>query len=313
MSMDELFDVLIVGSGPAGLAAAIYTSRAKLKTVIFEKETLGGQPMNTELIENYPGFEDGISGAELGSKMFTQATNCGAKLEFADVDGIRINPDQTITVVASAGEFTGRTLLNAGGAKHRKLGVPGEDDLSQKGLIYCAFCDGSQFAGREVAVAGGGDSGITEAMLLSRIAKKVTVLELQPNLIATKILQERASSDPKIDIRCGVKIEAVCGDDQVKAVNLCDAETGAKSVLEVGGILVSIGREPNTGYLGNAVALDQCGQIVVNEYMETSIPGIFAAGDVRSKSPRQISMAVGDGANAGLAMIRYLQKFGTGA
>lgn len=309
--MSVLYDVMIVGGGPAGLAAAIYTSRAKLKTVIFEKETLGGQPMNTELIENYPGFEEGISGAELGSKMFGQATKFGAELEIADVEGIMINPDQTITVVAATGECTGRALLNAGGAKYRKLEVPGEEDFFQKGVIYCAFCDGSQLAGKEVAVAGGGDSGITEAMLLSRLAKKVTVLELLPDLIACKILQERAACDPKIEIKCGVRIEGVCGDEQVKAINLCDVKTGEKSVMEVGGLLVSIGREPNTSYLGNAVALDQGRQIIVNEYMETSIPGVFAAGDVRSKSQRQISTAVGDGVNAGLSIIRYLQRLGT--
>jgi thioredoxin reductase (NADPH) len=309
--MSGLYDVMIVGGGPAGLAAAIYTSRAKLKTVVFEKETLGGQPMNTELIENYPGFEEGISGAELGSRMFGQATKFGAELEFADIEGIRVNPDRTLTVLASTGEFTGRTLLNAGGAKHRKLGVPGEEDFFRKGVIYCAFCDGSQLAGREVAVAGGGDSGITEAMLLSRLAKKVTVLELLPDLGACGILQERAACDPKIEIKCGVRIEGVCGDDQVKAINICDVKTGEKSVLEVGGLLVSIGREPNTGYLGDAVALDQDGQIMVNEYMETSVPGVFAAGDVRSKSQKQISTAVGDGVNAGLSIIRYLQRVGT--
>jgi thioredoxin reductase (NADPH) len=309
--MSELYDVMIVGGGPAGLAASIYTSRAKLRTVIFEKETLGGQPMNTELIENYPGFEEGISGAELGSRMFSQATKFGTALEFADVEGIRVNPDRTLTVVAATGEFTGRTLLNAGGAKHRKLGVPGEEDFIHKGIIYCAFCDGSQLAGREVAVAGGGDSGITEAMLLSRLAKKVTVLELLPQLIASKILQERAACDPGIEIRCGVRIEGVSGDDRVKALHLCDVETGGKSVLEVGGLLVSIGREPNTAYLGKAVALDQGGQILVNEYMETDVQGVFAAGDVRSKSQRQIATAVGDGVNAGLSIIRYLQRLGT--
>ncbi len=307
--MGELFDLLIVGSGPAGLSAAIYATRAKLKTTVFERETLGGQPINTELIENYPGYDQGISGAELGSKMVSQAMNQGARLEFAEVQGIELNQEKT--VIATTGRFSGRTLLIAGGAKPMKLGVPGEDDFAGKGVIYCAFCDGGRFVNQVVAVAGGGDSGITEALLLAKLVSRVIVIELMPRLTATKVLQERASSNPKIEIKCGVKIEAIRGDDQVKAIDLLETQTGERSVLEVNGILVAIGRQPNTAYLGNTVALDQGGQVIVNEYMETEVPGIFAAGDIRSKSPRQVATAVGDGVTAALLIIRYLQKVGS--
>ncbi len=306
--MSEFCDVLIVGSGPAGLAAAIYTARANFKTIVFEKESLGGQPSNTELFENYPGFEEGIAGAELAANMIGQATNQGVQLEFAEVQGITLNQDKTITVLTNAGEYLCRAILNAGGAKPKKLGVPGEEDLAGQGVIYCAFCDGSSFYGKEIVVAGGGDSAITEALLLSRIAEKITLIELMPDLLACQILQERAFAESKISIRCGLQIVAIHGDDQVKAIKLRDIKTGETEILDAEGILVSIGRQPNTDYLGDAVPLDKGDQIIVNEYMETEIPGVYAAGDIRSKSPRQVSTACGDGTNAALAIIRYLQS-----
>ena len=263
--------------------------------------------MNRDLIENYPSYPHGVLGPELGSKMMNQVMNYGAEMRLGEVEQIEIEENHKV-VRTSQGDYLGKAIIIAGGAYPRKLGIPGEEGFVDKGVFYCATCDGPRFTDKVVAVAGGGDSGITEALFLARLVSKVTIIEVLPQLTATKILQERAFSNPKIEIKCGSKIEAIVGDEQVKALDLLDIQTGERSTLQVDGILVHVGLEANTDYLRGSVPLNEKGQILVNEKMETEIPGIFAAGDIRHNSPMQIATAVGDGATAALSLGKYLES-----
>jgi thioredoxin reductase (NADPH) len=303
--MERMYDVIIVGSGPAGLTAGLYTSRARLRTLILEKEIIGGELMNRDLIENYPGYPDGILGPELGSNMIKQVMDYSPEIKLAEVEQVEINDDCKL-LKTSQGNYWGKAIIIAGGSHSRKLGVVGEQEYINKGVFYCATCDGHHFTDKIVAVAGGGDSGITEALLLTRLVSKVVVIELLPNLTATRILQERAYSNPKIEINCGIKIEAIRGDEKVEALEILDFQTQKRGVLEIDGLLVHVGIEPNTEYLKTKVPLDERGQIIVNGKMETEIAGIYAAGDIRHNSPWQISTAVGDGATAALSLEKYL-------
>lgn len=303
--MDGIYDVLIIGAGPAGLTAGIYTSRSKLGTLIIEKEALGGELVNRDLIENYPGYPDGILGPELGSNMVNQAINYGAEIQLGEVEQIKIEGNHKV-VKTPFEEYSGKAIIITGGAHNKKLGVSGEQEFADKGVFYCATCDGPRFANKVVAVAGAGDSGITEGLFLARLVSKVIIIEMLPQCTATKILQDRAFSNPKIEVRCGSKIEIIIGDEQVKALDLLDIQTGERSTLQVDGILVHIGVEPNTDYLNGIVPLDRQGYILVNEKMETEIPGVFAAGDIRHNSAMQIATAVGDGATAAISAGRYL-------
>jgi thioredoxin reductase (NADPH) len=299
------YDVIIIGSGCAGLSAGIYTSRAGLRTLIMEREMMGGELMNRELIENYPGFGAGVQGPELGSAMLEQATNAGAEVELADVIGIESKSEFKI-VRTTEQSRTCKGIIIASGAHPRKLGVPGEEEFSGNGVFYCATCDGPEFAGKAVAIAGAGDSGITEALQLEQLGCKITMVEFLSQGKASKVLLDRAMSNPNIAIKYGTRIAAVLGDERVTGVDLQDVATGAKSHLAVEGLLVRIGMIPNTEFVRDLLPLTPIGQIPVNENMETSIPGIFAAGDVRQHSPMQMATAVGDGVTAAMALGRYL-------
>jgi thioredoxin reductase (NADPH) len=302
------WDVIIIGSGPAGLTAGLYLGRANWRTIVLEKESYGGYIMNVELIENYPGFPDGVPGAQLGMDMTTQAKKYGLQLKLGEVTSVeRFSGDMVVTC-NDGKSYTGSAVIIAGGSVPKKLGVPGEERLRGNGVISCAFCDGSQFTDRVVAVCGGGDAGLTEAVYLTKIASRVILIEAMPELTATAVLRERAKDNPKLEIHCGLKVEEIIGDNQVEAIQFVKEENGGKGAIKVDGVLVHIGLDPDTDYLENVVPLDSQRQIVVNEWMETEVPGIFAAGDIRSGSPRQVSVAVGDGATAGIAVQRFLQK-----
>jgi len=301
-------DVVIIGGGPAGLTAGLYLSRANLRTVLLDKESFGGYIRNVELVENYPGFPEGISGAQLASEIVAQATKYGLQLKLAEVTGIELFSSSRWVACSNGSGYTTGAIIIAGGSKPRKLGIPGEEELAGKGVFECALCDGGEFADRAVAVFGGGDAGITEALYMTKIASKVILIEALPQLTATAVLQERALANPKLEIRCGIKGEAIIGNNHVEAIEFLDTVSGQKETLKVDGVLVHVGLDPNTDYLDGIVPLDSQGQIIVNEKMETEIPYLLSAGDIRSDSPRQIVTAVGDGATAAVTAQRLLHN-----
>jgi len=302
------WDAVIIGGGPAGLTAGLYLSRAKRRTLLLDKDSFGGYIRNIELIENYPGYSEGVGGAQLASEMVKQAEAYGLQMEPAEVTGLELFSD-TIWVACSRGQgYTTNIVIIAGGSRNKKLGVPGEEELEGKGVFSCAFCDGGHYADRVVAVCGGGDSGITEALYMAKIASKVIIMEALPELTATAVLRERVLSNPDIEIRCGVKVEAISGSDKVEAIECLDIASGKKQSIKVDGILVHIGLDANTEYLDGIIPLDDYGQIIVDGKMQTEIPHVFAAGDIRSNSPRQVVSAVGDGAMAAITAERLLQE-----
>ena len=303
--MYTLYDIIIIGSGPAGLGAGIYAARSGLRTLILERETPGGELMNINLVENYPGYQNGVSGPDLGSNMITQAVKFGCELQFANVEKIIPETNEKI-LKTSVGEYRAKTIIIASGSKSRKLGVPGEEEFTNKGVFYCATCDGPHFSGKVVAVAGGGDSGLTEALFMTGFVTRVIVIELMPQLMATKILQERVRANPKIEVRCGLKIEAIRGNGQLQFLELSHVKTGEKSRITIDGLLVRVGLVANTAYLKGTLSLNSIGQVMVDGRMETGVRGIFAVGDVRDNSSMQIVTAVADGAVAALNSLKCL-------
>jgi thioredoxin reductase (NADPH) len=303
--MDTSYEVIIVGGGPAGLAAALYAARSRIKTLILERETPGGELMNIDMVENYPGYPNGVLGPDLGSNMMVQATKFGAELQFADVKQVVPGTGEQLLKTAQ-GDFWTKAVIVASGSHSKKLGVPGEEEFANKGVFYCATCDGPRFTGKVVAVAGSGDSGLSEALFLTGFVAKVLVIEILPQLMANKTLQERVLANPKIEVRCGTKIEAIRGKEHVELLEVADMKTRQKSSFKADGLLVRVGLAANTAYLKGTLPMTAVGQVLANDLMETEIPGIFAAGDVRHNSPMQIVTAVGDGAIAAMRMLKYL-------
>jgi len=301
-------DAIIVGAGPAGLAAGLYTSRAGLKSLLIERGISGGQMVNATLVENYPGFVDGISGSELGSLMHRQATKYGLELVTAEVTGITTG--QSHLVSTTEGSFEAATVIIAAGSEYRKLGAIGEERLIGHGVSYCATCDGFLFRGREVAVVGGGDTAITDALELSRHVTKVHVIHRRDQLRAGHVLQQRAFAHPKLDFIWDTVVEEVIGQELVKGLKLSNVKTEQRSILELDGVFVAIGFMPNSQCFSNILDLNDAGYIITDETMATSVNGIFAAGDIRRNSPRQIAAAVGDGVTAAMSAFRYLQNTG---
>jgi thioredoxin reductase (NADPH) len=302
--MNKEYQVVIIGGGPAGLSAGLYTSRARLSTLLIERGLVGGLITETELVENYPGFPEGIGGLELGQLMHQQATKYGLEILLAEITGLELKQGQKI-IRTTEGDFAAETAIIASGSERLKLGVPGEKEFAGRGVSYCATCDAAFFRELPVAVAGSGDVGITEALYLTKFASKVTVIELLPKLGASRILQERATAEPKIEFRLNTKVEEIEGEEVVKRLRLRQVITGEKSNLDVAALFVSIGIKPNTDYLKGILSLDASGNIITNDKLETSIPGIFAAGDVRQSSAQQAITAAGDGATAAI----YAEKF----
>jgi thioredoxin reductase (NADPH) len=302
------YDVVIIGGGPAGLTAGLYLARAKQRTLLLDKEGFGGYIKDVELIENYPGFSEGISGAMLASEMVKQAGHYGLQMEIAEVTGIELFSGCLWVGCTNGQGFTTHVVIVAGGSRNRKLGVPGEQTLQGRGVFSCALCDGGHYADRVVAVCGGGDAGVTEALYMAKIASRVILIEAEPGLTATAILQERVSVNPKVEIRCGLRVNAIVGDEKVEAIQLADGGGQNQEEIKVDGVLVHIGLEPNTEYLEGIVPLDEQGQIIVNEKMASEVPNILAAGDVRTGSPRQVVTAVGDGAIAAMTAQALLRE-----
>ncbi len=305
--MDREYDVIIIGGGPAGLTAGLYTARARLNSLLIEKGAVGGRIVNADLVENYPGFPEGISGLELIQLMNKQATKYGLETLLAEVTSLELNDKQRI-VKTTDGDFVAKAVIIAGGSDQAQLGVPGEKEFTGKGVSFCATCDAYFFREKPIAVVGGGNAAITEALYLTKFASRVIVIHRRGKLRATRILQEKAFAEPKIEFLWDTLVEEIVGEDVVKRLKLRQITTGQKSALEIAGIFVSIGFKPNTDYIKDVLPLDSAGYIITNEKMETGIPGILAAGDIRSNSIRQIVAAAGDGATAAI----YAEKFISG-
>jgi thioredoxin reductase (NADPH) len=304
------YDVIIIGGGPAGLTAGLYASRAGLKSLLLERGLLGGQMVNATLVENYPGFPEGVAGSELGSLMHRQAARYGLEMVTAEVTGI--SDGRPYRVATSEGSFEAVAIIIATGSEYRKLEVTGEERLSGRGVSYCATCDGFFFRNREVAVVGGGDTAVTDALELSQHANKVYVIHRRDQLRAGEILQRRAFAHPKLEFIWSTVVEEVLGEKTLSGLRLRNAKTGQPSILKVDGVFVATGLMPNSRSFFDNLELDDAGYIVTDETMATSTPGIFAAGDVRRNSPRQIAAAVGDGVTAAMSAFKYVQEQGDG-
>jgi thioredoxin reductase (NADPH) len=304
-AMRKIYQVIIIGGGPAGLTAGLYCARSRFDTLLIERGVIGGQITNAERVENYPGFPRGISGIDLGQLIHEQATSYGLETLLAEV--IKAVPNQRHNLVStSEGDFVSESIIIASGSQFRKLGVPGEDKFVGKGVSYCATCDGPLFKGKTVAVIGGGDAAVTEAIYLSKFASSVKVIHRRSRLRASKILQERAMAEPEIEFIWDTVITQIEGDGVVKQLMLKSTKNAKISILELAGVFVAIGSEPNSAQWRGLLPLDEEGYIITNELMETEIPGIFAAGDVRHSSAKQAITAAGDGATAAMSAARFL-------
>ena len=301
------YDVLIIGGGAAGLAAGTHASRTGLKTVLLERLMTGGQVLNAETIENFPGFPEGISGADLGSLMLDQATNNGVEVRLSEVTGLRQSQSQW-AVETYDGVTTSRSVVIAAGSTLRTLGVPGEEALHGAGVSYCATCDGAFFKDEVVGLVGGGDSALDEAMTLTEFASRIVMLERGDGFTGQKVLQDRVLSHPKIEVRWNTLVTAVLGESQVEGVSITDGSSGETSRLDLSGLFVYVGLEPNSGYLADLMPLDNAGHVPTDIWMRTPLPGLFAAGDIRQSSAAQLVTSAGDGATAAIAARRYLES-----
>ena len=303
--IENNYEVIIIGGGPAGLSAGLYSSRARLNSLLVEKGMVGGQIVSAERVDNYPGFLEGISGFNLSQLMHQQAAKYGLKTIIAEATGIKLGEEQK-EVKTTEGNFTAKAVIIASGSGRHKLSIPGEEKFMGRGVSYCATCDAAFFREVPVAVVGGGDAAITEALHLAKFAAKVTIIHRRNQLRASRILQEKAFSEPKIQFLWNAIVDEIDGEDLVKRIKLREVKTGEKSTLEVAGIFISIGLKPNTDYLKRILPLDPAGHIITNDKMETEIPGIFAAGDIRHDSARQAITAAGDGATAAIFAEQFL-------
>ena len=308
MAEENIYDVVIVGAGPAGMTAAVYASRANLKTVMLERGVPGGQMANTEDVENFPGF-DFITGPELSSKMFEHAQKFGAEYKYGDLQSVEDHGSYKLLKTSSE-EFKTRTVIIATGAEYKKIGVPGEELLTGRGVSYCAVCDGAFFKERELVVIGGGDSAVEEGVYLTKFASKVTIVHRRAELRAQKILQERAFKNDKIEFIWDTELQSINGDGKVGSVTLLDKNTGNAYDYDTDGVFVYIGMLPLTKPFKDLGILNELNYVEANREMETSVPGIFAAGDVIDKTLRQIVTATGDGSIAAENAQKYIETLG---
>lgn len=309
--MSRSCQVAVIGAGPAGLAAGLYAARSGLSTIIIEMAFPGGQIANAPRVDNYPGFVEGISGIELGQYMHSQAEQAGAETLTVDVSSLvpaTQGSEGQHVVKTSEEDVSAQAVIVATGARYRMLGVPGEAELTGRGVSYCATCDGPFYRGKKVAVIGGGDTAITDALELTTFASQVTVIHRRDELRASRALQEKAGNNPKVAFLWNAVVEEVLGQPGVSSVRLKDTKSGKLSEFPVDGVFVAVGSVPSTDFLNGVIALDEAGCIIVNEQMETDIAGVFAAGDVRHNSARQVITAAGDGATAALSARRYINS-----
>ena len=308
--MTETYDVIIIGAGPAGMAAAIYTGRARLKTLILEKGMPGGQILLTDFVENYPGFPEGVVPFELMDNFRKHAEKFGAKIETDEVKEIR-KEGELWHVVGNKGEYPGRAVIIATGSSYRKLGLPEEVELTGRGISYCGTCDGAFFKDREVAVVGGGDHALTEALFLTKFCTSVKVIHRRDEFRGEKIIQERIFANEKIEVLWDSVIEEIKGKDKLESISIRNVKDETIRELKIDGLFISVGMDPNTSFVKGLVEMDEMEQIKVSQKMTTSQPGIFAAGDVTNACPEQMATAVGTGVAAALAVDEYLSRLAT--
>lgn len=308
---EDIHDVIIIGGGPAGLTAGIYTARARLSTLLVEKLALGGQASITDRIENYPGFIEGISGPELAHSMEEQAKSFGMRTISGEVTRIDGNDDSNIKKVFVNGEpepYQSLSIIIAAGNEQKKLGVPGEKEFTGKGVSYCATCDGAFFRDLAIAVVGGGDVALQEALFLTRFARKIYIIHRRDRPRATKILQERALSNNKIEFVFNTVVDEIFGQTTVEGLRVRDVKTGETKELQVNGVFVFIGWSPSLSFVGNIVKRGEGGYIIVDKEMRTSKEGVFACGDCCEKNLRQVVTACGDGATAAFSAQHYVER-----
>ena len=302
--MAKIYDMVIIGGGPGGYTAALYAARAGLSVVVLEKLSAGGQMALSHQIDNYPGFPDGIDGFTLGEQMQQGAERFGAETELAEVYSLDLKADPKV-IDTSEGIFYGRTVVYAAGAGPRNLGIPGEQEMIGRGIHYCAACDGMFHRGKTVAIVGGGNSAVAEALILSRIAKKVILIHRRDSLRAEKIYHAQLEKAPNVEFRWDSTVEELLGEEKLSSIRIRNLKSGEVTEEPVDGLFVSIGRKPNTDLLAGQLELDSAGYIVADESTRTGVPGVFAVGDIRTKALRQIVTAAADGAVA----VHYAEEY----
>lgn len=298
---------MIIGGGGAGLTAAVYASRASLSTALLEKLTPGGQIALTDMVENYPGFPEGILGPEISQRMEEQARKYGTEMIYREVKQIKKNQDGLFEVITAKDVYRTRSVILAAGASFRMLGVPGEKELTGKGVSYCATCDGAFFRDKKIIVVGGGDSALQEGLFLTRFATEVVVVHRRDKLRASPILQERARSHEKIKFIWDTVVEEIVGPEKVTGVKLKNVKTGETRDYPTEGVFVFIGHDPNTSFLKGFVDMDEHGYVLAPKGKQTSVPGVFAAGEIRDGAVKQLVSACGEGCEAALAAQAYLE------
>ena len=302
-----MHDLIIIGAGPAGLTAGLYAARGRLNALLLERLAPGGQVLTTDWVENYPGFPEGISGFELMEKMKTQAEHFDLPIRMEEVIELELRPEKKV-VITHKERLEAKALILTLGATPKKLGIEGEELLIGKGVSYCATCDGPFYRDQEVAVIGGGDTALEEALFLTRFAGRIHLAHRRDKLRAVKLLQDRAMAEEKIEFIWDTVPVRILGERGVEGIELKNVKTGEIARKEVQGVFVFIGTQPNTDVINGMVKQNENGFVITDEKMETSIPGVFAAGDIRSKVLRQVSTAVGDGANAAFFAERFIEN-----
>jgi len=301
------YDVVILGAGPAGLTASIYTSRAKLQTLLIEKEALGGEVASTDLVENYPGFPEGINGGELADRMLEQSERFGTQVIYKDIESLDLTSPQKIIKFDSKA-IKAKSVIIASGTSPKDLNIPGEKKFKGRGVSYCATCDGPFFNGKNVAIIGCGNSGLQEGLFMLKFVKSLTMVEFLPTIQAEKILQDRMKTHKNIEWYLNHQITSINGEDFVSSITIKNRETQKEKQIPVHGVFIYVGLTPNTKYLGDQIKLNKWGYILSDERMQTSIPGVFAAGDIRDKDIRQVATAVGDGAVAASSAQHFIEN-----
>ncbi len=307
LNKDIVYDMIIVGGGPGGYTSALYAARAGFNVLVLEKFSAGGQMALTHQIDNYPGFEDGIDGFSLADKMKKQAERFGARSENAEVIKVNltVNPKEIDT---AKGTFLSKTVVLAAGTNPRELGVDKEAELIGRGVAYCASCDGMFYRGKTVVVVGGGNTAAADAILLSRIAKKVIIVHRRDTLKATRIYHEPLMNAENVEFKWDSTVTELLYEDKITGVKIKNVKTGEESIIDCDGVFVSVGRKPSTDFLGSQLDLDENGYIIADETTKTSIPGVYAVGDIRTKQLRQVVTAVSDGAMAVHSAEEYLAE-----